>query len=156
LCSETNCLKMLAKRKFESVVSYGDFTFYGNKKFADHLTAPDEVQLADSSAPQSWIISSSGWINDLTTNIPQSSIISTTGWIKNSFTNLENVITDAIDSIYNLLVTKESADNTYAPKENLTFTGTVTFPNEAISQDAINSTYTDGWLSSLLRFHGTF
>ena len=69
MCSETNCLKMLAKRKFESVVSYGDFTFYG-KQIADHLTAPDEVQLADSSVPQSWIISSSGWINVLTSNIP--------------------------------------------------------------------------------------
>ena len=143
---------MLAKRKFESVISYGEFTFYGNKKFADHLTAPDEVQLADSSVPQSWIISCSEWINDLTSNIPQSSIISTTGWIKNSITNLENVITDAIDNIYNLLVTKESADNTYAPKENPIFTGTVTFPNEAISQNAINQTTTNGWISTNLQY----
>ena len=54
------------------------------------------------------------------------------------------------------MVTKESADNTYAPKVNPTFTGTVTFPDKAISQDAINTTDINGWHSSLLRDHGTF
>jgi hypothetical protein len=65
---------------------------------------------------------------------------------KSSVTSVENTL---YDTVYNL-------NNTYVPKENPTFTGTVTFPNEAISQDAINSTYTEGWLSSLLRDHGTF
>ena len=112
---------MLSKRKFENIVSYGDFTFYGNKKFADQLVVLDEMNLADSSVPQAAINSSSGWINDLTSNIPQSSIVSTTGWIKNSIVNLENTTIDAFDNIYNLFVTKESADNTYATIQDPTF-----------------------------------
>ena len=70
---------MLSKSKFENLVTHGDFTFYGNKKSADQLTIPVEVDLAASSVPQTAIISNSGWINDLTTNIPQTSIIPSTG-----------------------------------------------------------------------------
>ena len=94
---------MLSKRKFENLVTNGDFTFFGNKKFADQLTIPVEVSLANSSVPQTAIISNSGWINELTTNIPQSSIVSNTGWIKTNITTLENVIINAIDTIYRLL-----------------------------------------------------
>ena len=96
---------MLSKRKFENIVSYGDFTFYGNKTFADDLNAT-HFNLGDSSIPQSCIISSSGWISDLfqSANIPQSAIISTSGWIKISITTVENFITDAIDTIYQQLL----------------------------------------------------
>ena len=121
---------MLSKRKFENLVSYGDLTFYGNKKFADQLVALDEMSLADSSVPQAAINSSSGWINDLTSNIPQSSIVSTTGWIKNSIVNLENTTIDAFDNIYNLFVTKENAENTYTTKQNPTLFRTVTLNAE--------------------------
>ena len=147
---------MLSKRKFENLITHGDFTFYGNKKFADQLTIPVEVNLATSSVPQTAIISNSGWINELTTNIPQTSIIPSTGWIIENITNLQNTINDSIDAIYNVCLSKESAENLYATKVNPAFTGTVTFPNEAISQAAINTTDINGWLRSLLRDHGTF
>ena len=147
---------MLSKRKFENLLTNGDFTFYGNKKFADQLTIPVEVSLANSSVPQTAIISNSGWINELTTNIPQNSIIPSTGWITENIINLQNTINDSIDAIYNVCLSKESAENIYATKGNPAFTGTVTFPNEAISQAAIDTTNINGWLSSLLRDHGTF
>jgi hypothetical protein len=51
---------MLSKRKFENLVTNGDFTFYGNKKIADQLSIPVEVHLENSSVPQTAIISNSG------------------------------------------------------------------------------------------------
>ena len=132
---------MLTKRKFENIVSFGDLSMSGKKTFTDKLIVTGECTLPNDTN-----------ISFGNSSISQSSIISTTGWIKNSITNLENVITDAIDNIYTLLVTKESADNTYATKVNPTFTGTVTFPNEAISQNAINQTTTNGWISTNFQY----
>ena len=65
---------------------------------------------------------------------------------KSSVTSVENTL---YDTVYNI-------NNTYAPKENPTFTGTITLPNESIIQAAIDTSDPDGWLSSLLRDHGTF
>ena len=91
---------MLSKRKFENLITNGDFTFYGNKTFADQLTIPVEVNLATSSVPQTAIISDSGWINDLTTNIPQTSIIPSSGWIIENIKNIQNTMYDTIDAVY--------------------------------------------------------
>ena len=120
---------MLSKRKFENLVTNGDFTFYGNKKFADQLSIPVKVHLENSSVSQASIISNSGWINDLTTNISQNSIIQSTGWITNTITNLENTVYDTVYNVYNVCLSKESAANLYATKVNPAFTGTVTLPN---------------------------
>ena len=135
---------MLSKRKFENLVTNGDFTFYGNKKFADQLSIPVKVHLENSSVSQAAIISNSGWINDLTTNITQNSIIQSTGWITDNITNLENTIYDAAYNVYNVCLSKESAANLYATKVNPTFTGTVTLPNN----QTITST-TTSFLSSV-------
>ena len=51
-----------------------------------------KVDLENSSVSQASIISNSGWINDLTTNIAQNSIIQSTGWITDTITNLEKVL----------------------------------------------------------------
>ena len=110
---------MLSKRKFENIVSYGDFTFYGNKKFSDQLIVQENVNLCASNVPQSYIDSNSGWINNLFSNIPQSSIISTAGWIRNSITQMENTIVDTTYNIFNLFLTKENAENTYATKTDV-------------------------------------
>ena len=118
---------MLSKRKFENLITNGDFTFYGNKKFADQLTIPVEVNLATSSVPQTAIISNSGWINDLTTNIPQTSIMPRSGWIIENITNLQNTMYDTIDAVYSTCLSKESAENLYTTKQNPTLFGTVTF-----------------------------
>ena len=118
---------MLSKRKFENLVTHGDFTFYGNIKIADQLTIPVEVDLATSSVPQTAIISDSGWINDLTTNIPQTSIIPSSGWIIENITNLQNTMYDSIDAVYSTCLSKESAENLYTTKQNPTLFGTVTF-----------------------------
>ena len=105
---------MLSKRKFENLLTNGDFTFYGNKKIANQLTIPVEVDLAASNVPQTAIISNSGWINDLTTNITQNSIIQSTGWITDTITNLENTVYDTVYNVYNVCLSKESAANLYA------------------------------------------
>ena len=135
---------MLSKRKFENLVTNGDFTFYGNKKFADQLSIPVKVHLENSSVSQASIISNSGWINDLTTNISQNSIIQSTGWITDNITNLENTLYDTVYNVYNVCLSKESAANLYATKVNPTFTGTVTLPNN----QTITST-TTSFLSSV-------
>ena len=131
---------MLSKRKFENLITNGDFTFYGNKNIADQLTIPVEVNLATSSVPQTTIVSDSGWINDLTTNIPQNSIIQSTGWVIENITNLQNTVYDTIDAVYNVCLSKESASSIYAPKVNPTFTGIVTFPDGSVPEDYLLET----------------
>ena len=97
---------MLAKRKFQNFVNtYGDQSISGQKTFTENLVVTGECTLPDSVN-----------ITLGASTIPQSSIISTTGWIKNSISAVENVISDAIDNIYNLFLTKETAEDTYATK----------------------------------------
>ena len=57
---------------------------------------------------------------------------------KSSVSSVENTLND---TVYNI-------NNTYAPKENPTFTGTVTFPADAISQSAIYWAEENGWFTT--------
>ena len=193
---------MLAKRRFQNfVATYGDQSISGKKTFTENLvvtgdcTLPDSVNiiLGASTIPQSSIISTSGWIydiftqligsvsdlvSDLTNNtfgfltttdtISQNQIDQTTenGWITAMYTTMYSGLTALLapknsptfsgDMTFpdGKVISQTTEDTTFW--KDVSFNGTVTFPNGAISQNAIDTSDNQAWLSSLLSFHGTF
>jgi hypothetical protein len=145
---------MFAKRKFQNfVATYGDQSISGKKTFTENLlvtgecTLPDSINitLGPSTIPQSSIISTSGWLYDILTQLIGSvtDLVSdltnnTFGYVKTTDLIPQSHV-DETDSYGWITGIYKGLDALKAPKESPTFTGTVTFPDNSTITDYLKS-----------------
>jgi len=116
---------MLAKRKFQNFVNtYGDQSISGKKTFTEKLVVTGECTLPDDTNLNITFDNSS---------IPESAIVSTTGWIYDTFTELVSCVSDLVDDLTN---------NTFGYLTN----------TDTISQDQIDQTTQNGWISAIYTY----